>query len=573
MDSLIVMDSLSKIDIIDSLSKIDILSQINRPNIMDLIIENIKKKQGLQQYDSNIKQKNYDVIPDLEKMKKIIQLEEKLKLKKQELINVNRKLKNKYIENNNKNPNIVININNSDKKQDAILEKEKPVLDANPLKIVSPLKKPIYSKNIIPLKIGIPLKKPIDSKTIIPLKIGTKEEPLKLGIPLKNPIDSKTIIPLKIGSITKEEPLKIGSITKEEPLKIGSITKEEPLKNPIDSTTNIPLEIGSITKEEPLKFGIPLKTPIDSTTNIPLKIDSTKEEPLKIGIPLPITNIPLQKENISPLKSVNNPQFNQEPNNNQNNKNNRNFNDDNQNDKNDRNDKNNRIFNNDNQNDNFFNEPNRTLPFQSTRMPSQINQEYSQPFYTNQNDRNLNDYQNNRIVNQQPSQNISSQPIQSTILPINDNNRNLNLNQPNRIIPINNNNNNDRFRLNNNNNNQRNINQSLPISGNASDSDNFINEITKIDNLKKNLQRENSNKIIAINNNPHLEQLRERYIKDQQMWNNEQKNLVDGFKTIYQHLQQLVNNNKLSEQNMDDALIEQDNISKIISNLEQKINI
>ena len=45
MDSLIVMDSLSKIDIIDSLSKIDILSQINRPNIMDLIIENIKKKQ------------------------------------------------------------------------------------------------------------------------------------------------------------------------------------------------------------------------------------------------------------------------------------------------------------------------------------------------------------------------------------------------------------------------------------------------------------------------------------------------------------------------------------------------
>ena len=565
MDSLIVMDSLSKIDIIDSLSKIDILSQINRPNIMDLIIENIKKKQGLQQYDSNIKEDNHDVIPDLEKMKKIIQLEERLKLKKQELINVNRKLKNKYIENNNKNPNIVININNSDKKQDAILEKEKPVLDTSPLKIVSPLKKPIDSKNIIPLKIGIPLKKPIDSKTIIPLKIGTKEEPLKLGIPLKNPIDSKTIIPLKIGSITKEEPLKIGSITKEEPLKnpidsttniplkFGSITKEEPLKNPIDNTTNIPLKIGSITKEEPLKIGIPLKKTIDSTTNIPLEFGK-KEEPLKI-------DIPLQKENISPLKSVNNPQFNQEPNNNQNDKNDRNdknnriFNNDNQ---------NNRIFNNDNQNDNFFNEPNRTLPFQSTRMPSQINQEYSQPFYTNQND---------RTIYQQPNQFISPQPIQNTRLPVNNNNNNDNniINQPNRIIPNNNNNNNDRFRLNNNNNNQRNINQRLPISGNAYDSDKFINEISKIDNLKKNLQRENSNKIIAINNNPHLEQLRERYIKDQQMWNNEQKNLVDGFKTIYQHLQQLVINNKLSEQNMDDALIEQDNISKIISNLEQKL--
>ena len=35
----------------------------------------------------------------------------------------------------------------------------------------------------------------------------------------------------------------------------------------------------------------------------------------------------------------------------------------------------------------------------------------------------------------------------------------------------------------------------------------------------------------------------------------------------------LVSNNKLSEQNIDDALIEQDNISKIISNLEQKIKI
>ena len=103
------------------------INNLNNPSIIDLIIENIQNKQVLEE-------KSHIVIPDLEKIKQIIRVEEQLKLKQKELHMLNHKIKSRRFlsshynnspntsspntsnspsPNNPNSPTIVININNT----------------------------------------------------------------------------------------------------------------------------------------------------------------------------------------------------------------------------------------------------------------------------------------------------------------------------------------------------------------------------------------------------------------------------------------------------------------------------
>ena len=139
------------------LSEINNLNNLNSPSIIDLIIENIQNKQVLglctskmptltadlsnkdNSYHALLKsegveeEKSHIVIPDLEKIKQIIRVEEQLKLKQKELHMLNHKIKNRrflssHYNNNSPNssspspntssPTIVININNTPSQND-----------------------------------------------------------------------------------------------------------------------------------------------------------------------------------------------------------------------------------------------------------------------------------------------------------------------------------------------------------------------------------------------------------------------------------------------------------------------
>jgi hypothetical protein len=67
------------------LSEINNMNNLSNPSIIDLIIKNIQDKQVAAE-ESHI------VIPDLEKLKQIIRVEEQLKLKQKELHNINHKI-------------------------------------------------------------------------------------------------------------------------------------------------------------------------------------------------------------------------------------------------------------------------------------------------------------------------------------------------------------------------------------------------------------------------------------------------------------------------------------------------
>jgi len=103
------------------------ISNLNSPSIIDLIIENIQNKQVSEE-------KSHIVIPDLEKIKQIIRVEEQLKLKQKELHMLNHKIKSRRFlsshYNNSPNssspsPTIVININNTPSQKEVKEVKEK----------------------------------------------------------------------------------------------------------------------------------------------------------------------------------------------------------------------------------------------------------------------------------------------------------------------------------------------------------------------------------------------------------------------------------------------------------------
>ena len=324
------------------LSEINNMNNLSNPSIIDLIIKNIQDKQVASE-ESHI------VIPDLEKLKQIIRVEEQLKLKQKELHNINHKIRNKRFLNNNNNnnnnansvPTIVININNNPGEKKELLEDKKPVLEDKLLE-ETPLfedKKPIIKKELLEYETPSIKKDLFQYETPIIKKDLFQEEthiikkdlfqdetpPIKKDLfqdetpIIKKELLEDTLLDEKSKDFIPSQTLVKPFISKED---ISKPLNQDRIK-PIQSSINKPLVKPDTVNPSLSQITNPIK-PALSQTNNPIKPALSQNQPIskplinqtnnqiKPALSQPINQIkPSLSQTNNPIKPSINPSLNQ----------------------------------------------------------------------------------------------------------------------------------------------------------------------------------------------------------------------------------------------------------------------
>ena len=581
------MDRLSKMNVFN---EFEILSQINSPSIIDLIIENIRKKTTTScikqnngtnndiNNDINENQDNNSIL-NLEKIKQILNIEDKLKVKHNELDNV--KKKNKYVDYNTKNssPNIVININNNSEKKPELEKKQSFKEEKDFKEGEKGLEKKITSlQSETPLQSEIQLQSetPLQNKSPLQNISSLPNKPLQNKSPLQNISSLQNIGNLPINEViplpTNKNPLLNSLLNQSIPAQptINQIPK--PTINQIPKPTINQIPKPSIN-QSPINQ-IPInqtpkptinQTPKPTINQIPINQSPINQIPINQSptnqVPInqsPINKIPINQSPINkvPINQTPKPTINQTPI-----KQNSNF----------------PFFSNFSQGSNQDFSPNQFNPQSSNNQSSNSQTQY--PNYSSQYPTQYPNFNSLGYNNQNPSKDFfdfgsSSKQINPSLGQINPslkqinpspNQREFNQGQKGQILGP------DFVRSNKFRENMSNENMS---SAKRYDTQNArLKEIEDLQELNKEQRRTGINKIGNIQDNQNLNNLKQEYLADQQLWNKEQYKLIGVLEQIHAYQQSLVSDNEKNGIEIEEVIGEQGKILNLINEINNKITL